>query len=368
MSGELKQTPFSASYPDGVVEWIDIFGYAVPLAWGDPGAEYAAVRNQAAATDFSMLLKWDVEGAGAIQTVNSIFSRDISGMKSGTIAYGVVVSETGKMVDDCTVFVYGPELVRVFGANPMVGDFLDNYRLNNVTVSERREELAQLSVQGPLSREILQKLTSTDISNDALRWYHFMTDVDMAGMRVQISRIGYTGELGYEIMLPVDSAQAFWDALFKVGEPLGLLPAGAACVMMCRIEAGLIMGEVEYDHTMTPYECRMAWSVDLNKDNFHGKDALIEAQKNPSLDIVSVILPGEGEYDGVELMDNNKKVGIVTMAIPSPYLDGQFLGLARIDRANSAVGNKLDLNMESNDQAEIIATPVYDPERVRSRS
>ena len=128
------------------------------------------------------------------------------------------------------------------------------------------------------------------------------------------------------------------------------------------------MGEEEYENKMTPYECRMAWSVDLNKDNFQGKDALIEAQKNPSLDIVSVILPGEGEYDGVELMDNNNKVGIVTMAIPSPYLDGKFLGLARIDRANSAVGNKLDLNMESNDQAEIVATPVYDPERVRSRS
>ncbi len=146
-------------------------------------------------------------------------------------------------------------------------------------------------------------------------------------------------------MLPVDSAQAFWDALFIVGEPLGLLPAGAACVMMCRIEAGLIMGEVEYDHTMTPYECRMAWSVDLNKDNFHGKDALIESQKNPSLDIVSVIFPEEGEYDGVELMDNNKKVGLVTMAIPSPCLGGKFLGLARIDRAYAIVGNKLDLSL-----------------------
>ena len=368
MSDELKQTPFSASYPDGVVEWIDVFGYAVPLTWGDPDAEYAAVRNHAAAIDFSMLLKWDVEGAGAIQTVNSIFSRDISEMKPGTIAYGVVVSEAGKMIDDCTVFVYGLEHVRVFGANPMVGDLLDIYCPNNVTVSERRKEIAQLSVQGPLSREILQKLTSTDISNDALRWYHFMTDVDMAGMKVQISRIGYTGELGYEIMLPVDSAQAFWDALFEVGEPLGLLPAGAACVMMCRIEAGLIMGEVEYDHTMTPYECRMAWSVDLKKDHFHGKEALIEAQKNPSLDIVSVLLPGEGEYDGVELMDNNKKVGIVTMAIPSTYLDGQFLGFARINRAIASVGKKLDLNMESNGKAEIVATPVYDPERVRSRS
>ena len=368
MSDELKQTPFSSSYPDGVVEWIDIFGYAVPLTWGNPNVECAAVRNQAAAFEFSMLLKWDVEGKDALQTVNNIFSRDISEMKPGTIAYGVVVSETGTMVDDCTVFVYGPEHVRIFGANPMVGDFLNNYRPNNVTVSQRREELAQLSVQGPLSREILQKLTSTDISNDELRWYHFLTDVDMAGMKVQISRIGYTGELGYEIMLPVDSAQVFWNALFEVGEPLGLIPAGAACVMMCRIEAGLIMGEVEYDHTMTPYECRMAWSVDLNKDNFQGKEALIEAQKNPLLDIVSVILPGEEEYDGVELMDNNKKVGLVTMAIPSPYLDGKFIGLARINRANATVGNKLDLSLEGNGQVEIVATPVYDPERVRSRS
>jgi aminomethyltransferase len=366
MSDTLKQTAFSASFPGGVIEWIDVYGYAVPLTWGNPGDEYAAVRNQAAAMDFSMLLKWDVEGAEAIQAVNSIFSRDISGMKPGTIAYGVVVSETGTMVDDCTVFMHSPQHVRMFGANPTVGDYLDNYRPSNVTISQRREELAQLSVQGPLSREILQKLTNADISNEALRFYHFLTDVDMADLKVQISRIGYTGELGYEIMLPVDSTQAFWDALFKAGESLGLKAAGAACVMMCRIESGLIMGEVDYDHTMTPYDCRMGWSVDLNKDNFQGKEALIEAQKNPSLDVVTVLLPGEGEFDDVRLASGSADIGHVTMAIPSPHLNGQFLGLARIDKTYSAVGT--ELNLATGGRAKIMAMPVYDPQRIRARS
>ena len=107
-----------------MTEWIDVFGYATPVTWGDPGAEYDAVRNAAAAMDFSMLLKWDVRGPSAVEVVNRVFSRDVARQKPGTIRYGVVTSEAGMMVDDCTVFVHDPEHVRVFGANPRVGEFL----------------------------------------------------------------------------------------------------------------------------------------------------------------------------------------------------------------------------------------------------
>ena len=351
---------------DGVVEWIDVFGYAVPLTWGDPGAEYHAVRNSAAAMEFSMLLKYDVVGADATEVVDRIFSRDVSNMNPGSIAYGVVVDEDGKMVDDCTVFVHGPEHLRVFGGNPQVGEYLEKQDAPEADVTQRRDELAQLSVQGPASREILQQMTSADLSNETLPYYHFLTSIEMAGIEVQVSRIGFTGELGYEIILPVAQATRFWNVLFETGAPLGLKAAGAAAVMMCRIESGMIMAGLEYDHTMTPYECRMGWAVDLDGSDFQGKRALITAKNNPALSVVSVLLPGKGEYDGVKLISNGIEVGHVTMAVPSPYLGGQFVGLARISRSHSDVDSKLEL--ASGGQAKIVPTPIYDPERVRVRS
>ena len=172
---------------------------------------------------------------------------------------------------------------------------------------------------------ILQQMTSTDLSNDSLPYYRFLTDIEMAGIELQVSRIGFTGELGYEILLPKTRATKFWEALFEAGAAHGLKAAGAAAVMMCRIESGMIMAELEYDHTMTPYECRMGWAVDLHGSDFQGRQALIAAKDNPALTVVSVLLPGEGEYDGVKLMSNGIEVGHVTMAVPSPYLGGQFI-------------------------------------------
>ena len=368
MTEDLKQTPFAAAYPAGVVEWIDVFGYAVPVTWGDPGAEYDAVRNHAAAMEFSMLLKWDVEGPATVQVVDSLFSRNVRRMTPGSIAYGVVVNEDGRMVDDCTVFVHSSDHVRIIGGNPEVGEFLENFCVEGVTITPRRDELAQLSVQGPASRNILQQLTDTSISNESLPYYHFLTDVDMAGMSVQISRIGFTGELGFEIMLPVENAVEFWNALFEVGAEFGLLPAGAAAVMMCRIESGMIMAEFEYDESMTPYECRMGWAVDLDKPNFQGKQALLSAIDDEHLTVVSIVMSDDGEYDGASLLTDGAKVGFVTMAIPSPHLGGQILGLARVDRDYSSVGTEFDLDTEPAAQAKIVPMPVYDPERTRVRS
>ena len=363
----LKRTPFTDAYPHGVAEWIDVFGYATPVTWGDPGAEYDAVRNNAAAMDFSMLLKWDVRGPTAVDVVNRVFSRDVARQKPGRISYGVVTSDSGTMVDDCTVFVHGPEHVRMFGANPRVGEFLVAQAPESVTVTQRRDDLADLSVQGPKSREILQRLTGTDLSNAALPYYSFVTGIELAGIPAQISRIGYTGELGFEVLVAADRAVPFWDALFEAGSGDGLVPAGAATVMMCRIEAGMIMGELEYDETVTPYECRMGWAVDLRKMEFQGRSALARAKDEPRLDVVSVVLSDEGEYDGAPLTVAGERIGHVTMAIPSPYLDGRILGLARIDVKHAAPGSVLDVGADGDRTATIVPMPVYDPERTRVR-
>jgi aminomethyltransferase len=366
---DLKKTPFADAYGKGVVEWMDVFGYGIPVTWGDVRAEYDALRIHAAAMEFSMLLKFDVTGPGALDTVNRVYSRDVSGMAAGKIAYGCVVTQDGMMVDDCTVFVHGPDHVRVIGAHPEVGDFLAGARSPGVTITERRDELAQLSVQGPKSRQILQRMTATDLSNAGLPYYSFVTGVDLAGIPAQISRIGFTGELGFELMIPVDRAADLWAALVSAGRDDGLLPAGGAVVMTARIEAGLIMGGLEFDEQTSPYECRLGWAVDLDKPDFQGKAALARLKGSPSTRVVTVVIDGpEQDYSFSTLRSESRDVGAVTIAVPSFYLGGRILGLAKVQVDHAVVGTVLEIGDQGMASAEIVKMPVYDPERVRVRS
>lgn len=164
----LKPTPLAPLYGEGVVEWMDVFGFAIPVTWGDQAAEYRAIREDVAVIEFSMLLKYDVTGPGAADCVNRVFSRDVTAMKPGRVAYGVVVSAEGHMIDDCTVFYHGPERVMVMGANPRLGADLAAAADPAATVRECRADYAQVSVQGPKSRALLQALTEVDLSNQAL--------------------------------------------------------------------------------------------------------------------------------------------------------------------------------------------------------
>lgn len=366
----VKKTPFAEHYGEGVTEWQDVFGFGIPVTWGDVPAEYHALRNDAAAMEFSMLLKFDVEGAGALETVDRVFSRDVTRIAAGRIAYGCVVTpEEGMMVDDCTVFVYGPEHVRVIGAHGELGEYLEREKSPGVTITERRDELAQLSVQGPKSRRILQRMTATDLSNTGLPYYSFVTGADLAGVPAQISRLGYTGELGYELMLPVERTGDLWKALVAAGKDDGLMAVGGAVVMAARLEAGLIMGGLEYDENTSPFECRMGWAVDLDKGDFQGKDALVRLKANPRTRVVSVVIDGpEQDYSFSGLLAGTDDVGSVTIAMPSFYLDGKILGLAKVAIAHAKVATVLGVAANASAQATVVAMPVYDPERLKVRS
>lgn len=365
----LMQTPFTQCYPKTVDEWVDVFGFALPLSFGDPEAEYHAVRNAAAVMEFSLLNKWDIQGPGALETVNKVYSRDVSALASGQIAYGVVTDDQGLMLDDCTINFYGPEHIRVYGVNPEVEASLRRNLTPGTTMTDLRADFGHMSVQGPKSREILQGMTTTDLSNAALPYYHFLTGVDLAGIPVQVSRMGFTAELGYEILVDADQAVALWDALFEAGRDYGLMAAGSATVMTARVEAGMMMGELEYDNTVTPYDCRLGWAVDLDKADFQGRAALITAKESSARTVVSIVLSGEGDFEGAPLMHDGNNVGHITMALPSPFLNGKFLGLCRLQRCAAKIGTVLALGGDHvGVTAEVVRTPVYDPERKRVRS
>ena len=366
----LMPTPFHKYTPEHIEDFIDVYGYAVPLWISDPEREYDAIRNRVGILEFSMLYKWDVRGPEAVAVVDAVFSRNVRDLSIGRVAYGVVTDEAGFMVDDCTVMVYSPDYVRVFGGNPRTMELLEDACGDLETVTEHRKELAVLSVQGPKSRELLQRLTSADLSNQAFPYYTFKTGIEIAGVTAQINRLGFTAELGYEVMVALGDADTLFTALMEAGADLGVEACSAAALMMCRVEAGMIMGELEYDSTVSPYECRMGWAVDLDKGPWLGRDALLARRDSDSGRVVSVVIAGDPEAaEGAALHCGGQIVGAVTMAVPSPQLDGATLALARINRSAASVGTELEVIMgDSVVKGQVVSTPVFDPERVRVRS
>lgn len=368
----LKPSPFTARVPADLTEeeWIDVAGQATPERSTGTDAEYHAFRTGVGMIDFSMLPKWEISGPGAIDVLNQVFSRDVTKLAPGSIGYGVVVTEDGYMMDDCTVLIYGDDHVRLTGGNWDVEKVIRAYLTPETTLTELRDTIATLSVQGPKSRETLQKLTSTDLSNEAFPYYTFQTGIDLDGIPAHINRMGFTAELGYEVMVPIERALELWDKVAAAGAEFGAIGCGGGALMMVRTEAGMVMGGLEYDEDTTPFECRMGWSVDLEKAHFHGRDALVALKEKARRTIASLVI--EGDPDGLEeapVFDGDVEVGYVTMAVPSPELGGATLALARVAKGHAAKDTALTVRAESGDRAaHVVATPVYDPQRLKVRS
>ncbi len=320
--------------------------------------------------DFTMLRKVDLDGPGALELVNSIVTRDVSKLTSGRIAYGALVDDDGKMVDDCTTMMRAHDHVRFCGANDRDYEIFSAAAEGaDIQVREHTDATPHLCLQGPRSREILQGLTSSDLSNEAFPYYTFREDVQIAGIPVFMTRLGYTAELGYELWVDRERAFELWDALNGAGEPQGMKVIGMIALDLFRIEGGFIIGGIEYDSTVSPYECGLGWSVDLAKGEFQGRQALERDEETMQLRLTSVVLESGGdEASGAPLWVDDDEVGIVTQAIVSPYLGGRTLGLAKIRKDLNRPGQDVVAQVgDAQVAGELVAHPVYDPERKRAK-
>lgn len=366
---ELRTTPYSVFYPEDLELWRDIMGCALPIHLGDPAGEYHALRNDCALMEYSMLHRWHVEGPGALSAVNSVITRDLTKIDDATIAYGAFVDDDGKMIDDVTVFRVSAEHIIVIGGNHEANDhILRTAAPSGVTVNDLRDSTAQLSIQGPKSREILQAITNADLSNEALPYYDFLPSVEIGGVVGQLNRMGFTMELGYEFICDVNDARAFGEALLSAGAEHGVRFAGMSTMMTARLEGGLIIADLEYDHTSTPFECRLGWTVDFDKESFRGRDALLAAKDTAPDRVVTVVITGSNDVLLAPVTIDGQDVGTVTRAVVSPTF-GRTVGLARVRRSASTIGTTLEGEVDGTAfTAEVVKTPMYDPDRTRVRS
>jgi aminomethyltransferase len=364
-----KETAFYPRLKELTDEWMDLFGYWAPTVVTDTQEEYRAVRETAGLMDFTMLRKVDIEGDGAQDFVNTIVTRDVSKLTPGRIAYGALTGENGKMVDDCTTMLRSPERIRFCGANDRDYEIFSDKAPDGVTVREFTDDMPHLCVQGPKSRELLQEIANQDLSNNAFPYYTFREDVEIAGIPIFMTRLGYTAELGYELWVDRERALEVWDALVEVGEPEGMRVIGMVALDLFRIEGGFIIGGVEYDPTVSPYECGLGWSVELDKGDFQGRDALARDKDETRLRLTSVVLErGGDEASGGAIAVDGEEVGLVTQAVESPYLEGKTLGLAKIRKDLREPGQRIEVQVGDDEvPGEVVDHPVYDKDRKRAK-
>lgn len=247
-----------------------------------PEREYWAIRNSAALLDVSPLFKYLVSGPDAARVLNRIVTRDISRCAVGQVMYTPWCDEQGKVIDDGTVARLDENVFRVTSADPNYRWFCETAYGMNVRIEDASETTAALALQGPNSRAILSGLPGAPL--DGLGYYR-LTPARLAGIPVTISRTGYTGDLGYEVWMDARQAEAVWDHLIAAGDAYGITPTGMLALDLARVEAGLLLIEVDYTsarHALiegqksSPFELNLGWAVALHKEHFIGKRALAE--------------------------------------------------------------------------------------------
>jgi aminomethyltransferase len=363
--------------------FVEYRGYWLPHCFNNEGAvaEYWACREQAAVMDLSPLRKWEILGPDAETLVQSVITRDARRLAVGQVTYTAVCNETGGMIDDATVFRLGQDNFRFVGGDEYDGVWLKEQaesRELKVWIKPSTDQLHNVAVQGPASREILRELVwtpPTQTSLDELKWFRFTVGRVRAfdGIPIVVSRTGYTGELGYEVWCHPEDGAAVWDAIWETGQEHGLTPLGLEALDMLRIEAGLIFAGYEFDDQVDPFEAGIGFAVDLEtEDDFVGREALAERKAHPQRTLVGLELEGnETAGHGDPVYVGRRKVGVVTSGTRSPVLK-KNIALSRLavqygDLGTAVEVGKLD-GLQKRIPATVVRFPFYDPEKKRPRS
>ena len=378
---ETKQTGFHECFARHTRDFVEYAGYWLPNQMSNHGAiaEYWACREKAAIMDLSPLRKYEVTGPDAEELLQHCLTRNVKKLAVGQLVYTAMCYEHGGMIDDGTLFRLGETNFRWIGGNDTSGLWLQEQAREsglNVWVRNSTDQLHNVAIQGPLSRDILKEVFWTAPTNptvEELGMFRFTVARlgDVGGTAVVLGRAGYSGELGYEVFChPKDAVEVF-DAIWKVGEPMGLTPFGLAALDMVRIEAGLIFAGSEFDDQTDPWEAGIGFTVPLKSknDDFIGRAALEERKAHPHRKLVGLeVEGGVVASPGDCLRIGKAQVGEVTSAMKSPIL-GKNIALARVSVTHAEPGTEIEIGQLDGQQkrlkARVVSYPHFDPTKER---
>jgi aminomethyltransferase len=363
--------------------FVEYRGYWLPHCFNNEGgiAEYWACREKLAMMDLSPLRKWEVLGPDAETLIQTAITRNARKLAVGQVVYTAMCNETGGMIDDATVFRLGQDNFRFIGGDEYDGIWLrelaDRGGLK-VWIKPATDQLHNLALQGPLSRDALKQIVWTPPSQpsvEELKWFRFTIGRvgNFDGTPIIVSRTGYTGELGFEIFCHPSDGEKVWDAIWEVAEPMGCKPLGLEALDMLRIESGLIFAGYEFDDQVDPFEAGIGFAVALaDEEDFVGREALIERSEHPQRHLVGLELQSnETAGHGDEVYVGRRRVGVVTSGTRSPTLK-RSIALCRMAVQYSELGTEVEIGkldgLQKRIPAQVVRFPFYDPEKTRPRS
>jgi aminomethyltransferase len=370
--------------------WLSANTYDV-----DHTHEYVAIRTSCAVFDASPLYKYHIHGTDALRLMNRVVTQDVSRYAVGRVMYTPWCDDEGKIIDDGTLARLGEQFFRLTAADPTLYWLEDNAVGLDVIIEDVTESLAALALQGPYSRDLLKTLSDADFDHLG---YFCIFNTELAGIPVAVSRTGYTGDLGYEIWVEPDQAIPLWDLLFDAGEAYRLRPFGETALDMARIEAGLLLTEVDFHSSnkvlhdfekSSPLELGLGWTVKLNKEFFVGQKALKREKATGSawattgldLDLKSLeavfaefgmplYLPYESWSEAVPVYSGGRQIGKATSGTWSPMLK-KYIAIARLKPRYAGPGTRVEMEVTIDAQrkqakATVVKMPFYDPPRKRN--
>ena len=395
---QLKLSPFfdRTSQLNESQEWRRWSGYLSATNYElTHDNEYFAIRTKAGLLDITPLYKYIIQGPDSQRFLDRLVTRNINICKVGQVMYTPWCDEDGKVIDDGTVQRLSERKFRITSAEPNLEWLEYNAAGMDLTISDDSVNTAALAIQGPNSRDILNAVSSDSLNNLKFFW---MMNTNFGDMPVSISRTGYTGDLGYEIWMNPNDALFIWDLLLEKGKPYGITPTGLQALDIARIEAGLILLDVDYissrhaiieSRKSSPYELGLGWAVKMKKKYFIGKQALErELTRGPEWEFVGIEiqwtelenhyrnvglapgLPSTAWRTSTPLYYNHEQVGYATSGAWSPILK-KYIALAHVKSIYAIEGTELQFELKVEHfrkltTAKVVKTPFFDPERKRS--
>ena len=381
----LLHTPFherarALSQLDSFVPWA---GYTTVDVFTTVEHEYFAIRNAATLYDLTPMVKYRVAGPDAQRYLNRLVTRDVARLKVNRVSYCVWCDDSGHVIDDGTIFRLGEQEYRLCTAERQIDWLLDSARGFDVQVEEVTEQIAALALQGPTSCALLKRLGLAGV--ELLKPFE-LGAFETSGLRLTVSRTGFTGDLGYELWVAPQDAIALWDALLAIGKSRGVRPIGSSALNLARIEAGFLAPNVDFvsaEQTLrvgtarSPFELGLGWLVDFEKGHFTGRRALLaEQRRGPRRQLVGLDIDGNKPAVNALLYTDRSaraEVGSVSSAMWSPTCK-RNIALAMVDASHIALGSTVWAEIYLNRElvwerrmcrARVVERPFFAPDRRR---
>ncbi len=382
----LLKSPFherarALSQVDSFIPWA---GYTTVDVFTTMEQEYFAIRNATTLYDLTPMVKYRVAGPDALHYLNRLVTRDVAKLKPNRVAYCVWCNDAGHLIDDGTIFRLGEGEYRICTAERQLDWLLDSAIGFDVEIAEVTEQIAALAVQGPTSCAVLKAAGLQGVEKLKPFEIGYFT---LGPAQVMASRTGFTGDLGYELWMEPDAAEAVWDALMAAGRSRGIRAIGSQALNVARIEAGFLLPNVDFvsaEHTLrtgrdrSPLELGLGWLVDFNKGHFTGRRALRnEMLQGPRRQLVGLDIAGnKPAHNSLLYTDDSGKreIGSVTSAIWSPTCK-RNIALAIVDAPHFQIGSRVWAEIYLNrelvwerrmSQAQVVERPFFAPDRRRA--